>query len=347
MSIRTGFARVRTGSALIMSKQERLQHLHDFLQSRREPVSKEALQAELDVSRATVTRLLAELRDLYHAPVEFDPAHKGYVLNPMQPGTSGRLTKHAPLPGIWFSPKEAMALLMVQRMLAGIAPGLLGHRIRPMETKLNALLAAGGFSATQVRERVQVLPGAVRTVATKEFDVVAFATLQRTRLRFAHYNRLTDQTLTREASPQRLVFYRDNWYLLAWCHLRQAPRSFSLDAVQHCESLDTAAHEVPPAEVDAFMARGFGIMTGANPQQAVLRFSKERSRWISREQWHPQEQRYPLPGERLELHVPYTDDRELLSQILSHGAHVEVVEPPALRDAVREVLAAAQAIYRQ
>jgi predicted DNA-binding transcriptional regulator YafY len=35
----------------------------------------------------------------------------------------------------------------------------------------------------------------------------------------------------REVSPQRLVHYRDNWYLDAWCHLREDVRSFSIDAI--------------------------------------------------------------------------------------------------------------------
>ena len=31
----------------------------------------------------------------------------------------------------------------------------------------------------------------------------------------------------RDISPQRLVHYGDNWYLDAWCHTKQALRSFS------------------------------------------------------------------------------------------------------------------------
>jgi predicted DNA-binding transcriptional regulator YafY len=328
-----------------MSKLDRLRHLHDILLSRREGASKEALQAELGVSRATVTRMLTELRDSYHAPIEFDSASKGYVIRSTQVGASGRTTKRAPLPGIWFSPDEAMALLMMQRMLADISPGLLGSRIHPMEAKLNALLAAGGFSAAEALDRVRVMHGAVRNVDTCVFDVVAAATLQRHRLRFTHYNRLTDQTLTRDVSPQRLVFYRENWYLMAWCHLRNAARSFSLDVLHHCESLGVSAHEVPAVELDALMEKGFGIFAGAEQRTAILRFSKERSRWISREQWHKNEIKCALPDQRLELHVPYTDDRELMGQILSHGKHVEVVAPPALREAVKCALSEAGLVY--
>ena len=39
------------------------------------------------------------------------------------------------------------------------------------------------------------------------------------------------------------------------------------------------------------------------------------------------------------LEVPYSDDRELLRDILKHGPDVEVLGPEALRARVREALA--------
>ena len=38
------------------------------------------------------------------------------------------------------------------------------------------------------------------------------------------------------------------------------------------------------------------------------------------------------------LEVPYSDDRELVMDILKHGPEVEVLDPPALRERVRELL---------
>ena len=38
-------------------------------------------------------------------------------------------------------------------------------------------------------------------------------------------------TAERTVSPQRLTHYRDNWYLDAWDHEREALRSFALDRI--------------------------------------------------------------------------------------------------------------------
>jgi predicted DNA-binding transcriptional regulator YafY len=70
-----------------------------------------------------------------------------------------------------------------------------------------------------------------------------------------------------------------------------------------------------------------------------------RSRWVSRERWHPQQQgRWDGQG-RYVLEVPYSDDRELIMDILRHGVDVEVQGPPELRERVREALQQAQRQY--
>jgi proteasome accessory factor C len=45
------------------------------------------------------------------------------------------------------------------------------------------------------------------------------------------------------------------------------------------------------------------------------------------------------------LQVPYADDRELIMDILKYGPDVEVLEPAALRERVRALLAEALQKY--
>jgi predicted DNA-binding transcriptional regulator YafY len=77
----------------------------------------------------------------------------------------------------------------------------------------------------------------------------------------------------------------------------------------------------------------------------VLRFSAERARWVSGEQWHPEQVSQWLPDGSYRLTLPYSDDRELLGDILRHGAHCVVESPPGLRDKTLEALQAACAAY--
>lgn len=103
---------------------------------------------------------------------------------------------------------------------------------------------------------------------------------------------------------------------------------------------------MPETELDAFIGQGYGIFSGAAVQWATLRFAAERARWVAREVWHPRQAQTWLPDGRLELRVPFTDPRELMMEVLRHGAQVEVVAPPALRQALAQELDRAAARYR-
>jgi len=170
--------------------------------------------------------------------------------------------------------------------------------------------------------------------------------LSRRRLRIDHFRRAANETLSRDVSPQRLVFYRDNWYLDAWCHLRQGLRTFSVDAIGNAVVLGKRAREIKDETLDEHLGAGFGIFSGRAAHTAVLRFSPLRARWVSREVWHSdQDGQYELDGAYV-LKVPYSDPRELLMDILKYGADVQVLAPAVLREQVREQLEQLRRIYR-
>jgi predicted DNA-binding transcriptional regulator YafY len=78
---------------------------------------------------------------------------------------------------------------------------------------------------------------------------------------------------------------------------------------------------------------------------AKLRFSPDRARWVAAETWHPQQIGSFDPSGRWVLELPYNDPRELLMDVLKHGASVEVLSPESLRRQVISELDAARLSY--
>jgi predicted DNA-binding transcriptional regulator YafY len=167
------------------------------------------------------------------------------------------------------------------------------------------------------------------------FQAVGTALLRRQRLLIRYQGPSSNQTSEREVSPLRLIHYRDNWYLDAWCHLRHALRSFSVDAIHQVQVLGRKAIDVADEELDTTLGAGYGIFAGRDVQWATLRFTPERARWVAAETWHPaQRGRYDDDGSYV-LELPYADERELVMDILRHVPQVEVLGPQDLREAVR------------
>ena len=200
------------------------------------------------------------------------------------------------------------------------------------------LLDRENIPAEAIEKRIRIQRQNARPYEPEHFPPVATAVLQRKRLAIDHYNKLRDETLTREVSPQRLNYYRENWYLDAWCHLRNGLRSFALDSLRNVRLLDEKARHVPEKDLSAALDAGYGIFSGAAVQWAELVFSSERARWVSKELWHPQQQGRVEEDGSYRLRLPYSDPRELCMEILKHVPEVKVVVPPALRAQVLEML---------
>ncbi|HXN15301.1 MAG TPA: WYL domain-containing protein [Usitatibacter sp.] len=298
---------------------------------------------ELGVSLATFKRDVAYMRTRHHAPIVFDRERGGYSFQHTQSGAA----KYQ-LPGLWFSPREAQALLTMEHLLESLEPSLLGAHVKPLAARLSALLSAGDRRAEEVRRRIRIIAFGQRRHEPHHFQLVASAVLGRERLKLTYWNRMSDETTQREVSPQRLVFYRNNWYLDAWCHMRHGLRSFSLDAMRNVSVVaEKTAREVPDKELDEVMQSGYGIFSGKKVRWAVLRFSPAISRYVSLEEWHPRQRaRFDKDGSYV-LEVPMSSDKELLMDILKYGADVEVVAPPRLRSEAARRLKRAAEKYRR
>jgi predicted DNA-binding transcriptional regulator YafY len=309
------------------------------LLSGRRALTAEDLMQRLEISRATLKRDIAKLREQLHVPIRFDRERGGYVLEQGQGHTDSEL------PGLWFNDQEILALVTIQHLLSDLAPGLLGPKLRPLQQRLTELMAKHGLEGDQVAKRIRLVHAGKRQLRIAAFEAVAAATMERKRLCVMHFNRQRGERIEREISPQRLVHYRDNWYVEAWCHLRVDLRAFAIDALSDVRILDTAAKEVSQKSLDQTFGAGYGIFNGPPKNIAVLKFTPERARWVRREEWHPHQEGRDEADVGYVLSVPYSDDRELLGDILKFGADVQVTAPRELRVKTQEALLQAVSKY--
>ena len=312
-----------------MSEIVRLYSYKDLFAGRR-AVGKAEIMAKLEISEATFKRDIAKLRDQLHMPIAFNRDMSGYTMAPGHDDTE--------LPGLWFNQEELLSLVTIQQLLEQLEPGLLGAKLKPLHTRLVQLMEKHGLASQDVARRIRILNVGKRVVTAQSFEVVAAATMARKRLRISHFSRQNGKTTVREVSPQRLVHYRDNWYLDAWCHLREDVRSFSIDAITQIKVLDTAAHEVLEGDINAAVDAGYGIFGGAPKGWATLKFTPERARWVAGENWHPHQRGSTQADGSYVLEIPYSDERELMGDLLRFGADVEVMAPPDLRSRIKRAL---------
>jgi len=318
-----------------MNSFDRIHEINRVFTSHRYPVSMQTLCDELECSRATVTRLLGVLRDYLGAPI-YNVRGKGWRYDQ---------SSAFELPGMWFTAEELEALLSIQQLLTGLQPGLLDGMLRPMRRRIEKILTRAAPLAGGEIARIRILSMQARNRPLPHFRTVAAAVLERNRLVFAYAARSSGETTRREVSPQRLVHYRDNWYLDAFCHLRDDLRTFSLDCISEAKQTSRKAKPVSETVLNRKLGAAYGIFAGDAAKTAVLRFTPERAMWVAHETWHPEQQGRWMADGRYELRIPYGNPAELVLDICRYGPDVEVVAPESLRQAVAERLRKAAAQY--
>lgn len=323
-----------------MSQAERLYKIERLLRRQRAVPIRQFLE-ELEVSRATFRRDYDVLRDRMGAQVEYDATLRGYRLS----NPAAQNSRHE-LPGLWFDSNELHALLTFHYFLEALQPGLLSEQIAPLKVRIETLLGGQDGVLNEITRRVRLIARSSRHLEPASFAPVARAVLARRRLHFEYHGRGKDEVTERHISPQRLVHYRENWYLDGWDHRKRALRTFAVERIARPHVLEERARDIPEQRLNRHFTESYGIFAGRPRRRALLRFAPGCARWVADEIWHPRQKGRYEDGYYL-LEIPYSDDRELVLDILKYGADVEVLGPKSLRHRVLDQLLRAASQYRR
>ncbi|MEW5835682.1 MAG: YafY family protein [Pseudomonadota bacterium] len=315
-----------------MDRYERILTLHRLLKSAHYPVPLPRLMDELECSRATLYRDIAFLRDALGAPIESGGGEQAAFRYEIGEG------ERFELPGLWLTSDELAALLALNELIGRSGPGVLAGALAPFKARIEGLLSDQGSGKALPIERIRVIAWGERKLDQQVFRITAGAVLERRQLRFRYRARTTNSDSRRTVSPQRLTHYRDNWYLDAWDHDREALRSFAVDRILEPQAQDEKAIDVADSDLNEMLSSSYGIFAGKPKAWATIRFSAHAARWVADEHWHSQQKGEWLADGRYELQVPYSNSRELLMDVLKYGPDAEIVAPLPLREEMKIML---------
>ncbi|MET9758747.1 YafY family protein [Streptomyces sp. NPDC006372] len=190
------------------------------------PVTVAALAARFEVSTRTVQRDLQALMAT-GVPVRTAPGRGGgWSIDP-----------EMTLPPVRFTPEEASALAVALAATGATAP--YAGAARTAAQKIAAsMTGAASVAAQELATRIVALPApSDATVRT----AVEQALTTSTALRLS-YTDAAGRESDRVVEPAGLLTADGRWYLIAWCHTRQAGRGFRLDRITAAAPTTEPAH---------------------------------------------------------------------------------------------------------
>jgi predicted DNA-binding transcriptional regulator YafY len=296
----------------------------ELLQSHRRMTGNE-LARRLEVNIRTLRRYITMLQDL-GIPIIAERGRSGaYTL-----GAGYRL------PPMMFTNDEALALEL--GLLAAAQLGLTeqGFAIESARAKLEYVMPLELKTHSQaVSRHIQLgLESGAAPAATRIMLIISSAIQLKQRV-YLHYQSGNEAATGREVDPYGIAFRRGRWYMVGWCHLREAIRSFRMDRIM--EATISAIKFLPPDNFDAlqYVQQSITMLPRAYPFEVLLQtdiLTAQRHIFDILGVLEPREDGVLLRGSAEEL--------LWLAQILS-GLPFDFIihEPAGLRQALREHIA--------
>ena len=158
-------------------------------------------------------------------------------------------------------------------------------------------------------------------------------------LRIIYQTFQSDEPMNRHIYPLLLKEYNNRWVLVGWENGRDTLQNLPLDRI--ITQRETAETFVHPKSFDSrtyFQYLLGTTKTGKEPLEVVLHFTKERRKYVETKKIHPTQKSVRLPDGGLEVRLFVELNQELDAKILEFGKDVTVIEPPSLRDRIKENL---------
>lgn len=142
----------------------------------------------------------------------------------------------------------------------------------------------------------------------------------------------------RLVDPYALLPYLRSWYLVGYCHLRQEVRIFKVDRIDALEPSGERFSYPEEFDLSAYLGPTWGLLRGeaGAPEDVVVEFSPQASRWARDEEWHPSQRVEDLPDGRVRLHFHVGVTPELRRWVLGLGRDARVIRPASLAEWVRQ-----------
>jgi len=314
---------------------ERMLRIHDSLR-RGALVNCTRLVEELEVSRKTIVRDIAFMRDRLDLPIEFDAHVNAYrYTSPVNA-----------FPTVNVTEGELLALLVAQRALEQ-------YRGTPFHRQLEV---AFGKLAAGLRDRISFSPAdelravSFRNIGLGKTDLAVFnalsaAVLHQTEVTFAYRKPGTAQAAPRRVQPYHLANRENLWYLIAHDPERGALRTFALTRISAVTATKMGFRRPTDFSPEKFFANALGVLGGTGDWRVVIRFTSAAAERVREREWHESQELRELPGGALELRLRLGALEEVEQWVLGWGAAAEVVGPPELREKIRRTAAQLAATY--
>jgi len=302
---------------------------------RGESINATRLGADLEVSRKTIGRDIAFMRDRLELPIEFDARANTYRYT--QPVES--------FPTVQVTEGEIMALLVARRALEQYQGTPFHQQLAVAFDKLTAGLKDRiTFTAGEEWRAVSFKNVGLGRTDLQVFTALSGAVLREREVNFAYRKPGETTAAIRRVEPYHLSHRENLWYLVGRDGDRGELRTFALPRIR--EVRETGAGFKRPADFspEIFFSGALGVVEGKGDHRVRVAFTADVADRVRERLWHESQEMHERADGRLEVRLRLGALGEAERWVLGWGAAAEVLAPAELR---RQVAATAAIVAKK
>lgn len=295
------------------------------------------LCARFEIKPRTVHDALTRLRDDYEAPLAYCHTRRGYYYtNPTYL-----------LPAIIATEGELLAFFLSAELTTRYLGTAFDAPLRQAIGKIARYLPDQlSIDMTALTHHFTFAPGAVAGADPLLLAALSEAIVACHPLDITYFTASSGERNQRQIEPYHFINYRGDWQLVAFDHLRQKPRQFSVARIEQWTVRKDLRFVRDGFDMTSYMQSAFQIERGDDIVAVAIWFDPQQARYIRERQWHPTQRIDEHADGALTLHFASGALGEVQRWVMSYGSHARVIAPPALRDSVAAEAAALVAAYR-
>ncbi|MBV9989058.1 MAG: YafY family transcriptional regulator [Chitinophagaceae bacterium] len=242
------------------------------------------------------------------------------------------------LPPVMFSQEEATAMLTAEKLVDKLTDASTREMYTAAMYKIRAVLRhAERDHLENMGPHIEVVESPYFSKSKNEtayLQNILKAISQRSVLNIDYFAEHSQQTSNRNIEPVGIFFMGRNWYLIAWCCLRNDYRTFRIENIRYL-SITAISFSTTHPSLQSFLTK---VSEEKELHNIVIRVEKEVMRWLGEQKFYHGFVSQQEIGDKTELRFLTASLTGFARWFLLFGDMAEIVKPAELVSLVRQNL---------
>ena len=280
-----------------------------------------SLAAEWEVSAKTIQRDIEYIRDMLDAPLAYSAKNRGYYY------TENSFT----LPAFDLNDSDLFAIFIADKLLQQYRNTPVYSRLRSVFSRMeDSLPDKVSFHPAALDDKCSFVASPQTLINPQVWETIFKGLRESKSLTISHKKPSDISSHPRGIDPYHITSYQGEWYVLGFCHLRKAIRTFAISRISYAEVTDNSF--IIPEDFDFNTASNehFGVHWGQSSYKVKIWFSCDAAPYIQERQYHPSQKIEENDDSSVHVSLITNHLLEVKRWVLSWGDQAKVLEPNIL-----------------